>query len=100
MGHLREAESFDPTGVAAAGTGSAATYLPSLVSEVRIQGAFGSYYLSWNGEIHDLDVPPLQISNGPYLTFRGALWAARRKIRKDRRMLNQEMINAQWQVEN
>jgi len=100
MGDLRKAERFDITGAAAAGTGSAGIYFPSLLSEVRIQGGFGSYYISWDGEIHDLDVPPLHISDGPYLTFQGALGAARRKIRKDRRMLYEEMINAQWQAEN
>jgi hypothetical protein len=98
--HLRKAERFQPTVVAAAGTGSAGMHLPSLVSEVRIQGAFGSYHISWDGEILDLDVPPVQISDGPYLTFQGALRAARRKTRKDRSKLHQEMINAQWQREN
>jgi hypothetical protein len=98
--HLRRTERFDPTGVAAAGTRSAGMHLPSLISEVRIQGAFGSYHISWDGEILDLDLPPLQISDGPYLTFQGALRAARRKTRKDRRKLHEEMINAQWRKEN
>ena len=75
-------------------------HLPGLVSEVRIQGAFGSYHISWDGESLDLDLPPVQMSDGPYLTFQGALRAARRKTRKDRRKLHQEMINAQWQIEN
>ena len=75
-------------------------HLPSLISEVRIHGAFGSYHISWDGEILDLDLPPLQISDGPYLTFQGALRAARRKTRKDRRKLHEEMINAQWRKEN
>jgi hypothetical protein len=100
MGDLRKAERFDIAGAAAAGTGSAGMYFPSLVSEVRIHGAFGSYYISWDGEIHDPDVAPLQVSDGPYLTFQGALRVARRKIRKDRRMFHEGVINAQWQAEN
>ena len=99
MGHLRKVERIDALEVAAAGTGSAGMYLPSIVSEVRIQGAFGCYHISWDGEIQDLDVPPHQISAGPYLTFQGALHAVRRKVRRDRRMLHEEMINSQWQGE-
>ena len=71
-------------------------YLSHATSEVRIQGAFGSYRISWDGELVDPDLPPVQMSEGPYVTFKAALRAARRKIRKDRRKLHEQMINAQW----
>jgi len=70
-------------------------YLPRAISEVRIQGSFGSYHLSWDGENPDPDLPPPEISDGPYRTFKAALRAARRKIRKDRRKLHEQIINAQ-----
>jgi hypothetical protein len=100
MDHLRKAEGPNVTGVGVAGTAAAVTCLPSAISEVRIEGAFGSYHISWDGEIHDLDLPPLEISEGPYLTFSGALRGARRKIRKDRRELHKEIINAHWHRQN
>jgi len=100
MSYIRKDDKLDVPGAAAAGTLSALMCLPSATSEVRIRGSFGSYHISWAGEIHDLDLPPLEISDGPYLTFRGALRAARRKIRKDRRELHEEFINAQWNQQN
>ena len=75
---------------------TAVVCVPRAISEVRIQGSFGSYHLSWDGESSDPDLPPPQFSDGPYITFKGALRAARRKIRKDRRRLNEQIINAQW----
>jgi len=100
MSDIRKDDKLDATRAAAAGTLSALVCLPSGISEVRIRGAFGSYHVCWDGEIHDLDLPPLEISDGPYLTFRGALRAARRKIGKDRRALHEEFINAQWNQQN
>jgi hypothetical protein len=97
MDHRRKAEQFDVMEIPEAGTASAVMCLPSVISEVRIHGTFGSYHISWDGEIHDLDLPPLDISDGPYMTFKGALRAARRKIRKDRRKLHERIINAQWE---
>jgi hypothetical protein len=73
-------------------------YLPSEISEVRIQGSLGSYHLSWNGESSDPDLPPPEISGGPYITFKAALRAARRKIRKDRRKLHEQIINTHWEA--
>lgn len=78
---------------------SVVMYLPSAISEVRIQGSFGSYHLSWDSEASHPDLPPPQISDGPYVTFKAAVRAARRKIRKDRRQLHVEMINAHWKRE-
>ena len=75
-------------------------YLPPAMSEVRIQGSFGSYHLSWDGESLDPDLPPPEFSDGPYITFKAALRAARRKIRKDRRKLHEQIINAQWERHN
>jgi hypothetical protein len=100
MSHSWKDDKLDVPGAAAAGTLSALMCLPSAISEVRIRGAFGSYHICWDGDIHDLDLPPLEISDGPYLTFRGALRAARRKIRKDRRELHEECINTQWNQQN
>jgi hypothetical protein len=71
-------------------------YLQSAISEVRIQGSLGCYHLSWDGESPDPDLPRPEISEGPYITFKAALRAARRKIRKDRRKLHEQMINKQW----
>jgi hypothetical protein len=71
-------------------------YSSSAISEVTIQGTFGSYRVSWDGEVVDPDLPPLQVSEGPYVSFRAALRAARRRIRKDRRKLNEQIINAQF----
>jgi hypothetical protein len=71
-------------------------YLPGAISEVRIQGSLGSYQLSWDGESPDPDLPPPEICDGPYITFKAALRAARRKIRKDRRKLREQIIDAQW----
>jgi hypothetical protein len=68
-------------------------YAPSAISEARIQGAFGFYHLSWDGEIQQQDLPPPEIRDGPYVTFKAALRAARRKIRKDRRKLHEQIIN-------
>ena len=96
MGYLRKAEKFGVTGAPEAGPASAVLYRPTVTSEVRIRGTFGAYHVSWDGEIYDLDLPALEISDGPYMTFRGALRAARRKVRKDRTSLNEEAINAQW----
>jgi hypothetical protein len=75
-------------------------YAPSAISEVRIQGAFGSYHLGWDGEIQQQDLPPPEIRDGPYVTFKAALRAARRKIRKDRRKLHEQIINKQWERHN
>jgi hypothetical protein len=96
MSDIWKDDKLDVRGAAAAVTLPALTCLPSAISEVRIRGAFGSYHICWDGEIHDLDLPPLEISDGPYMTFRGALRAARRKVRKDRRELHEKYINAQW----
>jgi hypothetical protein len=96
MDRLRNAASFNLTGSAPAGIAPARTDLHSVISEMRIHGAFGSYHICWDGEIHDPDLPPPEISDGPYVTFSGALRAARRRIRKERRKLHQEIINAGW----
>ena len=71
-------------------------YLPGAISEVRIQGSLGCYHLSWDGLSADPDLPPPEINDGPYRTFKAALRAARRKIRRDRRKLHEQMINKQW----
>ena len=71
-------------------------YLPSAISEVRIQGSPRCYYLSWDDDSPDPDLPPPEINDGPYRTFKAALRAARRKIRKDRRKLHEQVINKQW----
>jgi hypothetical protein len=96
MGYIRKDDKLDVSGAAGAGTLSALMCLPSAISGFRIRGSFGSYHICWDGETHDLDLPPLEISDGPFLTFRRALRAARRKIRKDRRELQEEFTNAHW----
>jgi hypothetical protein len=75
-------------------------YLPPAISEVRIHGSFGSYHLSWDGESTDPDLPPPQFSDGPYITFKAALRAAQRKIRRDHLKLHEQIINAEWERHN